>query len=112
MQGDSKHLLLAHLFDKPCFLGLLAIKVITVIYPKKEEGNNCFVLIICFLFTFGWLSPMKWLYENRCFPLGDNINPYPKLFLLHKEGHHLLSSWLHQTLWFALPMSCNRVGLG
>ncbi|KAL8204703.1 hypothetical protein R6Q57_010326 [Mikania cordata] len=24
--GDSKHLLLAHLFDKPCFLGLLAIK--------------------------------------------------------------------------------------
>ncbi|CAL5394646.1 unnamed protein product [Camellia sinensis] len=25
--GDSKHLLLAHLFDKPCFLGLLAIKV-------------------------------------------------------------------------------------
>ncbi|KAJ8539850.1 hypothetical protein K7X08_014102 [Anisodus acutangulus] len=24
--GDSKHLLLAHLFDKPCFLGLLALK--------------------------------------------------------------------------------------
>lgn len=24
--GDSNHLLLAHLFDKPCFLGLLAIK--------------------------------------------------------------------------------------
>nr|XP_043609462.1 uncharacterized protein LOC122581316 [Erigeron canadensis] len=24
--GDAKHLLLAHLFDKPCFLGLLAIK--------------------------------------------------------------------------------------
>ncbi|KAI3826523.1 hypothetical protein L1987_00571 [Smallanthus sonchifolius] len=24
--GDNKHLLLAHLFDKPCFLGLLAIK--------------------------------------------------------------------------------------
>ncbi|KAE9444766.1 hypothetical protein C3L33_23336, partial [Rhododendron williamsianum] len=24
--GDSKHLLLAHLFDKPCFLGLPAIK--------------------------------------------------------------------------------------
>ncbi|KAF5822865.1 hypothetical protein HanXRQr2_Chr01g0031891 [Helianthus annuus] len=24
--GDSKHLLLAHLFDKPCFLGLLATK--------------------------------------------------------------------------------------
>lgn len=24
--GDSKHLLLAHLFDKPCFLGLLAVK--------------------------------------------------------------------------------------
>ncbi|KAI8000637.1 hypothetical protein LOK49_LG09G00130 [Camellia lanceoleosa] len=23
---DSKHLLLAHLFDEPCFLGLLAIK--------------------------------------------------------------------------------------
>uniref|UniRef100_A0A2P2MD35 Alpha-L-arabinofuranosidase B arabinose-binding domain-containing protein n=1 Tax=Rhizophora mucronata TaxID=61149 RepID=A0A2P2MD35_RHIMU len=26
MQGDSKHLLLAHLFDKPCFLGLLAVQ--------------------------------------------------------------------------------------
>ncbi|KAG5561603.1 hypothetical protein RHGRI_004602 [Rhododendron griersonianum] len=26
VQGDSKHLLLAHLFDKPCFLGLPAIK--------------------------------------------------------------------------------------
>ncbi|XP_021728941.1 uncharacterized protein LOC110695992 [Chenopodium quinoa] len=25
--GDQKHLLLAHLFDKPCFLGLLAMKV-------------------------------------------------------------------------------------
>ncbi|KAK9058566.1 hypothetical protein SSX86_023408 [Deinandra increscens subsp. villosa] len=25
--GDNKHLLLAHLFDKPCFLGLLAIKM-------------------------------------------------------------------------------------
>uniref|UniRef100_A0A5B7A8K3 Alpha-L-arabinofuranosidase B arabinose-binding domain-containing protein n=2 Tax=Davidia involucrata TaxID=16924 RepID=A0A5B7A8K3_DAVIN len=25
--GDQKHLLLAHLFDKPCFLGLLAVKV-------------------------------------------------------------------------------------
>ncbi|KAL4560947.1 hypothetical protein LXL04_033104 [Taraxacum kok-saghyz] len=24
--GDNKHLMLAHLFDKPCFLGLLAIK--------------------------------------------------------------------------------------
>ncbi|CAA2954329.1 uncharacterized protein LOC105163554 [Olea europaea subsp. europaea] len=24
--GDQKHLLLAHLFDKPCFLGLLAVK--------------------------------------------------------------------------------------
>ncbi|CAJ1933250.1 unnamed protein product [Sphenostylis stenocarpa] len=24
--GDSKHLLLAHLFDKPCFLGLLAVQ--------------------------------------------------------------------------------------
>ncbi|KAL6204090.1 hypothetical protein ACLB2K_021359 [Fragaria x ananassa] len=24
--GDTKHLLLAHLFDKPCFLGLLAVK--------------------------------------------------------------------------------------
>ncbi|KAI7733080.1 hypothetical protein M8C21_033485 [Ambrosia artemisiifolia] len=24
--GDNKHLLLAHLFDKPCFLGLLAVK--------------------------------------------------------------------------------------
>ncbi|KAH7861219.1 hypothetical protein Vadar_023249 [Vaccinium darrowii] len=24
--GDSKHLLLGHLFDKPCFLGLLAVK--------------------------------------------------------------------------------------
>ncbi|KAL9169078.1 hypothetical protein ABFS82_04G056000 [Erythranthe guttata] len=24
--GDDKHLLLAHLFDKPCFLGLLAVK--------------------------------------------------------------------------------------
>lgn len=27
-QGDQKHLLLAHLFDKPCFLGLLALKVV------------------------------------------------------------------------------------
>ncbi|KAI8013127.1 hypothetical protein LOK49_LG05G00003 [Camellia lanceoleosa] len=26
IMGDSKHLLLAHLFEKPCFLGLLAIK--------------------------------------------------------------------------------------
>uniref|UniRef100_A0A803MI28 Non-reducing end beta-L-arabinofuranosidase-like GH127 catalytic domain-containing protein n=1 Tax=Chenopodium quinoa TaxID=63459 RepID=A0A803MI28_CHEQI len=25
-EGDQKHLLLAHLFDKPCFLGLLAMK--------------------------------------------------------------------------------------
>ncbi|KAL1298410.1 hypothetical protein AAHE18_18G031500 [Arachis hypogaea] len=25
-KGDPKHLLLAHLFDKPCFLGLLAVK--------------------------------------------------------------------------------------
>jgi len=28
MQGDQRHLLLAHLFDKPCFLGLLAVKVV------------------------------------------------------------------------------------
>ena len=36
MQGDSKHLLLAHLFDKPCFLGLLAVQVmITVIYMTR-----------------------------------------------------------------------------
>lgn len=27
MQGDQKHLKLAHLFDKPCFLGLLAVQV-------------------------------------------------------------------------------------
>ncbi|XP_045826710.1 uncharacterized protein LOC123918663 [Trifolium pratense] len=26
LTGDSKHLLLAHLFDKPCFLGLLAVQ--------------------------------------------------------------------------------------
>ncbi|CAA2965563.1 uncharacterized protein LOC111393278 [Olea europaea subsp. europaea] len=26
LTGDQKHLLLAHLFDKPCFLGLLALK--------------------------------------------------------------------------------------
>jgi hypothetical protein len=28
VQGDPKHLVLAHLFDKPCFLGLLAVQVI------------------------------------------------------------------------------------
>ena len=28
VQGDQKHLVLAHLFDKPCFLGLLAVQVI------------------------------------------------------------------------------------
>lgn len=27
MQKDEKHLILAHLFDKPCFLGLLAVQV-------------------------------------------------------------------------------------
>ena len=27
LQGDQKHLTLGHLFDKPCFLGMLAIKV-------------------------------------------------------------------------------------
>lgn len=26
-QNDQKHLTLAHLFDKPCFLGLLAVQV-------------------------------------------------------------------------------------
>lgn len=26
-QKNPKHLLLAHLFDKPCFLGLLAVQV-------------------------------------------------------------------------------------
>ena len=26
--GDQKHLVLAHLFEKPCFLGLLAVQVI------------------------------------------------------------------------------------
>jgi len=30
MQGDQRHLLLAHLFDKPCFLGLLAVKVVII----------------------------------------------------------------------------------
>ncbi|XP_058200846.1 uncharacterized protein LOC131315677 isoform X2 [Rhododendron vialii] len=30
--GDSKHLLLAHLFDKPCSLGLPAIKADDVSY--------------------------------------------------------------------------------
>lgn len=30
MQGDQKHLLLAHLFDKPCFLGILAMQVFNV----------------------------------------------------------------------------------
>lgn len=38
MQGDSKHLLLAHLFDKPCFLGLLAVQV--------THMNICFYDII------------------------------------------------------------------
>jgi hypothetical protein len=28
-QNDQKHLVLAHLFDKPCFLGLLAVQVST-----------------------------------------------------------------------------------
>jgi hypothetical protein len=27
MQGDKEHLKLAHLFDKPCFLGPLALQV-------------------------------------------------------------------------------------
>lgn len=27
VQNDQKHLILAHLFDKPCFLGLLAVQV-------------------------------------------------------------------------------------
>ena len=26
-QNDQRHLVLAHLFDKPCFLGLLAVQV-------------------------------------------------------------------------------------
>ncbi|KAF3956735.1 hypothetical protein CMV_018170 [Castanea mollissima] len=26
MVGDPKHLVLAHLFDKPCFLGILAVE--------------------------------------------------------------------------------------
>ena len=32
MQGDKKHFVLAHLFDKPCFLGLLAMQVIMIVY--------------------------------------------------------------------------------
>lgn len=37
LQGDKKHLVLAHLFDKPCFLGLLAVKVVTVLLNCKIQ---------------------------------------------------------------------------
>jgi hypothetical protein len=33
--GDSKYLLLAHLFDKPCFLGVLAIQVVYLMISLK-----------------------------------------------------------------------------
>ncbi|RWW03083.1 hypothetical protein BHE74_00023065, partial [Ensete ventricosum] len=36
MQKDPKHLVLAHLFDKPCFLGLLAVQVIIHIADHKQ----------------------------------------------------------------------------
>ena len=41
LQGDQKHLALAHLFDKPCFLGLLAVKVITFLLERMFQpvGN-------------------------------------------------------------------------
>jgi hypothetical protein len=32
MQKDPKHLLLAYLFDKPCFLGVLAIQVTLIFF--------------------------------------------------------------------------------
>lgn len=35
-QGEQKHLLLAHLFDKPCFLGLLALKVVIALLFNHE----------------------------------------------------------------------------
>ncbi|RDX86894.1 hypothetical protein CR513_31711, partial [Mucuna pruriens] len=34
--GDSKHLFLAHLFDKPCFLGLLSVKVMITVFYMTE----------------------------------------------------------------------------
>ncbi|KAK6164199.1 hypothetical protein DH2020_001063 [Rehmannia glutinosa] len=38
--GDQKHLLLGHLFDKPCFLGLLAIKVSNSVLLDRSRADG------------------------------------------------------------------------
>jgi len=47
MQGDSKHLLLAHLFDKPCFLGLLAVQVTLKVFFLTELLFTPHTLAFC-----------------------------------------------------------------
>jgi hypothetical protein len=40
MQKDEKHLILAHLFDKPCFLGLLAVQVRHTAFSSFAEKTQ------------------------------------------------------------------------
>lgn len=51
MQGDPRHLLLAHLFDKPCFLGLLAVKVV-IIFIHYDRIATKFLLAQILLCSF------------------------------------------------------------
>ncbi|KHN24719.1 hypothetical protein glysoja_029788 [Glycine soja] len=38
--GDSNHLVLAHLFDKPCFLGLLAVQKSPNFNPLQSRKDS------------------------------------------------------------------------
>lgn len=69
LQGDQKHLILAHLFDKPCFLGLLAVKVF--------EGIPKILWVVCFaIYGYDPITVIQLLKSLFPFTQADDISNF------------------------------------
>ncbi|KAF2312003.1 hypothetical protein GH714_027726 [Hevea brasiliensis] len=65
LTGDPKHLILAHLFDKPCFLGLLAVQVgskrlASTLSTENEESCTTYNMLKVSRHLFRWTKEMAY----------------------------------------------------